>query len=356
MNQRTLFLGGAVVVAVLAGAGLGLFLTLFVPFSEEVPEDGEASGAVSVGMGDYQIPGLYFTTMTHMEGNWKDDTDRDLFLRHVKQLRWAIALFDEYGAKLTVESEKPFAKANSTWGVNILQEVIDHGHGVGTHADFGASLQDSSITLAELTANFVENKKLVDALVGVENNRGVSGGTGYGDWVLGASAAGFEYVDAVTGFGYLSMPLSARPDGWTDGYIRNVGYHDSIPPVFEDRLYPLVLADAKNLVPDDNGVITLLSGDIGELASLAEGRNSCTPDCVLDGADVQAVQDAIDEAIALRDADRLARVNMHIPLTLLKPEHEDVLRALLRMMQDYVDAGEATWTTQGGSYDAFLGK
>ena len=55
---------------------------------------------------------FYFTTMTHMEGNFKDDRDEDLFDRHVEQIRWAMDLFDEYGAKLTIESEQSFAKAN----------------------------------------------------------------------------------------------------------------------------------------------------------------------------------------------------------------------------------------------------
>ena len=82
---------------------------------------------------------LYFTTMTHMEEDFKDDTDQGLFDRHVTNMRWAMDLFDEYGAKLTFESDQPFAKANSIWGVNVLKEAVDRGHGAGTHAGFGAT-------------------------------------------------------------------------------------------------------------------------------------------------------------------------------------------------------------------------
>lgn len=370
MNQRKLLIGSALGVAALAGVGMGAFLASLADTGDNNPQiSGQKPSSLQSTSGEEtplenpvssvganQKSGLYITTMTHMEGNFADDTVEALFLRHVDQIRWAMDLFDEYGAKLTIESEQSFAIANTKWDVNILQEVVDRDHGVGTHADFGASLREKNVSLEELTQNFIENKALVDALVGAENNRGVSGGTSYADWVLGASVAGFEYMDGVTGFGYLSMSADARPDGWTDEYIRSVGYHDPIPLEFADRLYPLPLANAEDLVPDEDPAIVIMGGDIGELASLAEGRNNCFPDCVFDDADVQAVADSIEEAMALRDDDRMARINMHIPLTLLKEENEATLRKLLSIIQDYVDAGELTWATQGESYDAFVGE
>lgn len=336
-HQRLFFMGvfGAVFVALVSVLASWMF------FAQQEQRDGEGQGK------------LFFTTMTHMESNFRDDVDEDLFLRHVDQLRYAMDLFDEYGAKLTIESEAPFARANTTWGVNVLQEVIDRGHGVGTHADFGASPMDRDMTLAEMTQRFVENKDLVDALVGSENNRGVSGGTGYPDWVLAASGAGFQYMDAVTGFGYLAMPLAARPEGWTDAYIRSVGYHDPIPVDFVDRLFPLPLANAKDLVADEDPAIVLLGGDIGELASLSEGRNACFPDCVFDEDDVAVVKSSLDEALALQAAGSVARVNMHIPLSLLVPENEPALRSLLGLVQAYVADDKVLFATQGESFDAY---
>ena len=290
--------------------------------------------------------------MTHMEEDFKDDTDKGLFDRHVANMRWAMDLFDEYGAKLTFESDQPFAKANTIWGVNVLKEAVDRGHGVGTHAGFGAT-RGVTLTVAELTEKFRENKSLVDALVGASNNRGVSGGTGQTDWVLGASAAGFGYIDAVTGFGYLSMPVSARPDGWTNQYITKTAYHDAIPPEFADRLYPLLLRDAKDLVADADGVLTMMGGDIGELSSLGDGRAGCFPNCVLDSADVSAVLDAIKEADSIRDRSRMARVNMHIPMILLDKKNETLLRQMLSEIKAYADKGTVTWATQLGSYEGY---
>lgn len=300
-----------------------------------------------------EVAPFYITSMTHMEGNFIDDKNETVFLKHVDQMRYAMNLFDEYGAKLTFESEQSFAKANTLWGLNILQEVVDAGHGVGTHADFGANPK-KTLSLKELTTLFSENKTLVDDLVGAENNRGVSGGTGPTDWVLAASAAGFGYIDAVTGFGYLSMDLSERPEGWTDEYIRNVAYHDSIPVDFEDRIYPMWLKDASDLVPDEDGVLVVMNGDVGELASLAEDRKTCNPDCVFTEEDITAFTDAIDEALALRDTSKVTRLNLHIPLTLLKPENESLLRAFLAAIQSYVEDGSVQWATQLEAYEGTL--
>ncbi len=291
------------------------------------------------------------TTMTHMEGNFKDDVDQNLFTKHVSDMRWAMELFDEYGAKLTFESEQSFAKANINWDVNILQEVIDNGHGVGTHGDFGAA---KTTTIESLTADFIENKGLIDGLVGAENNQGVSGGTGPADWILGAAAAGFSYYDAVTGFGYLSMPLDARPDGWTNSYIAQTAYHDPIPPNLRDRMYPIPLKDAKDFVADSEPVIVVMGGDIGELSSLAEGRSTCTPDCALDASDITVITNSIDQILAERDTSRFAKINFHIPLNLLQEKNETLLRSMLYEIKAYTDTESLSWDTQLGAYEQYV--
>ncbi len=295
---------------------------------------------------------FYITTMTHMEGSWVDDKVEKVFLKHVGMVRYAMDLFDEYNAKLTFESGMPFAKANENWGVNIMKEVLERGHGVGTHADFG--IGNENITLEELTADFVEGKSLVDKLVGSENNRGVSAGSSYADWVIAASNAGFEFIDAITALGYLSMDMDKRPEGWTDQYIRRVLYHDPIPVNLADRIYPIPLKDATDFLPDENPVLVNMNGDLGELASLAEDRKNCNPDCVFDEEDIKAYMKMLDEALAIRDPNRVARVNIHIPLILLDPANETLLRELLSEIQKYVDEGKVQWATQVESYEGFV--
>jgi hypothetical protein len=344
----------ALLIGVIAIVGLAVFMftTSLPPVTpSETTPSSQSPNSSSAPTRD-NAP-LYITTMTHMEGSFPDDKVEKIFQSHVEDIRWAMELFDEYGAKLTIESEQPFAKANKTWDLNIMKEVVDSGHGVGTHADFGASLKEK-LTLAELTERFKTNKKLVDDLVGAENNIGVSGGTGPTDWVLAASAAGFEYMDAVTGFGYLSMAQNKRESGWTDTFIRSTGYHDPIPPNFAERIYPLTLKDATDLVADENGIIAVMGGDLGELSSLAEGRNNCFPDCALNQSDIDEIEEAIIEADEIRDRSKFAKLNMHIPLALLTKENETILRTMLAMIQSYADDGVVVWGTQKEAYEAFV--
>lgn len=293
---------------------------------------------------------LFISTMTHMEGKFTDDVDQDVFNKHVTDLRYAMDLYDEYGAKMTVESEQSFAKANTKWGLNFLQEIIDRGHGVGTHADFGAQ---SAIPLGKYVMRFADNKALIDNLVGEENNRGVSGGFGPGDWVTAASRAGFDYMDGVTGFAYLSMPLTARPDDWTDEYIRATAYHDPIPPALEDRMYFFELADSSDLVPDENGMLTISGGELGELQSLGEGRNNCVPNCTLDESDIEVAVDAIEQAIASRDTSRVAKINMHIPPSVFVEANEELLRSFFEAIAPFVERGELQWATQREAYEYY---
>lgn len=293
---------------------------------------------------------MYFTTMTHMEGDFKDDVDEGLFDKHVAAIRYAMDLFDEYGAKLTIESGLTFSKANANWNENILKEVLSRGHGVGTHADFGAVKKAVSPTLYQ--KQFEESKALVDALVGAENNIGVSGGQGPGDWVLAASAAGFKFMDGVVGFAYLSMPLSERPEGYTDAAIWSTYYHDPAPVDLEQRTHPFWLKNAKDFTEDTDGVLLVNGGDVGELASIADGRQNCNPNCTLTQADVDALKADIDAALATHDGSRVGKINVHVPVALLDKKNETVLRSFLAMVKTYVDAGKLTFGTQKDVYDA----
>ncbi len=291
------------------------------------------------------------TTMTHMEGDFKDDQNQNIFNKRVENMRWAMDLFDEYGAKLTFETEKSFATANTKWGLNILKEVISRGHGVGSHADFGAK---PGTSLTDMTEQFKQLKSLIDNLVGAANNLGVSGGTGPTDWVTSAAAAGYKYRDAVTGFGYLSMPASARPSGWTNSYIVQTAYHDPIPPNLMDRIYPIPLQDAKDLVADPGAPTIMMGGDIGELASLAEGRSNCFPNCTFDSSDITIVTNSIDQIIAGRDTARFAKINIHIPMELLAPTNETLLRTMLSAIKEYTDGAKLSWDTQLGAYQQYI--
>lgn len=297
---------------------------------------------------------LYLTTMTHMESKWEDDTDQTVFLQHVEQIRYGLGLANEYGARFTIESELPFANGARIWGVNILQEVLQLGHGVGTHSDINPQ---KSYTLDELTREFTARKTPVDALVGAENNRGTSGGGCPGDWVIAAHQAGFVYMDGVVGMHLLGVPLSARPSSlWTDEYILSVGYHQDVPVELIDRIYPILLADTKDFVPDANGVLLILSGDIGRLDYAAEGgADNCGKNnaCSLTNADADSIVDQIRYADSIRDRTRIAKLTIFLPADLFQPANEGPLRYFLQKMKDLADEGTIVWATQGQVYDAY---
>ncbi len=304
---------------------------------------------------DAVVAPFYITTMTHMEGDFIDDKNEAVFNKHVEDIRRAMNLFDEYGAKLTIESGESFAMANINWDVNFLKEVVERGHGIGTHADFGYSRDGKNLmTTAEMTAEYKELKSIIDGLAGAKNNVGTSGGIGQPDWVVAAAEAGFKFKDGLVAIAYLSMPESARPEGWTDQYIADTVYHDPIPTEFEERIYPFELKNADDLVPDEDGIITIMGGDLGELDSLGEGRAECFPRCTFSQEDIDAVAKAIVEALKIRDSGRVARINLHIPVKLFEEKNEKLLRAFLEVIKPYVDNGSVKWATQLESYKGYI--
>jgi len=304
------------------------------------------------------VPGeapMLFASMTHMEGGHKDDENQNLFLLHLEQLRYGMDLAEEYGAKLTIESEKPFALACQKWGFNVLQEVLDRGHGVGTHGDVGYG--GPTLNPRQLVRAFEERKALVDALVGAEHNRGISGGGGVTDWVLAAHEAGFKYVDGIVGMHYLSMPLENRPDAsWTDEYIRAESFHDCAPVEFAQRIYPVMLADATDFEPDEDGVVLCSTGGIGCLDGMVEAMTTgCQGGkCPFTKEDVDLVVEKILEADRIRDPSRVAKVQVYMMAPLFVPQNEEVLRYFFGELQALQDQGIIAWATQGEVYDTYV--
>lgn len=295
---------------------------------------------------------IYFTTMTHMEENFKDDKDEDLFNRHVEEIRYAIELFDEYGAKLTIETAEPFAVANKKWELNMMKEVLEAGHGVGTHCG-GLVPTDKDVPVKVYAEKFEEMKTMVDELVGAENNLGCSGGMGRSEWVIPASMAGFKFMDGITAFAYLGVDEDKRPEGYTDEAIKKTYYHDPLPEDLKERLYPFELSDSKDLEAEVDGILTVMAGDLNEIQSQSEGRSGCKPKCNFTNEDIDVIFASIDEALELRDTNRFAHLNIHIPLETFSNDNEETFRYFLEKMKEYQDAGKIKWATQLEAYEAY---
>jgi hypothetical protein len=318
-----------------------------------------ACGAPSAALPSQKTYPLYFSTMTHMEGEFKDDTDEDLFMLHVSMLRYAMDLAEEYDAILTVESEKPFAKANTLWDLNIMKEILDRGHGVSTHCDLGFSQTSKKdpLTVEELAAQMVENKSLVDELVGAENNHGCSGAGSMTDWVSAAQEAGFDYINGIVGMHLLAVPQAARPDPtWNNQYIINEGYHQNVPEDLMDRIYLMKLANADDFEADETGLV-ISNGELGPLANMEEGGESkiCgETDCPLTEEDVDTLVEAIKAVSSQQDPSRVAKLTTYLPVNLFASKNETVLRYFFSEMQKLQEAGTIQWSSQWDIVKTYL--
>ncbi len=315
---------------------------------------GGSTTGQSGGNGSGTTKPLYITTMTHMEGNFMDDRDQAIFQQHVTQMQFGMSLADEYGAKLTFESERPFARACTNWGYNALADVIARGHGVGTHCDIAPDTPTMSVDqYAQLLAM---RKIAVDELVGAENNRGFSGGGSDNDWVQGGLAAGFAYATGIVGLHYLPMPMSARPDSsWTDDFILAEGFHYNAPHDLYDRIYPRKLADAQDFVEDANGAFLLSAGDLGRLDRIEEGEQTatCGAACTMTTQDVDLLIGDIAVVIASRDVTRMGKITVYFAVDNFTATNEYVLRYFFAKVQELVESGSLVWGTQGDVLDAY---
>jgi hypothetical protein len=301
---------------------------------------------------------IFITTMTHLEGAWRYDgaMGRRKFDGDETKIRLAMSTFDAHGAKLTIESEIPFSAAALEYGSDIFAELLAAGHGVGTHCDITPNAP--RMETEAYAQEFIARKTPMDALIGVENNLGCSGGQSRSDWILGAHLAGFRYIDGPVAFGFLSMPEENRPEGWTDDYIFSERhFHANIPLELADRIHPFMMADATDMVPDEDGVVLLSSGGMGRLDGQSEAAagEDCSPMCGLDESDVVAAIAAIEDALSVHDPSRVGKLTFYFPLSNFNEAKIPHITAFLsRVDAEYIATGRLQWATQKELYEAYV--
>ena len=295
-----------------------------------------------------QFP-LYFSTMTHLEGGVPYESNEKMFNNVIVKLEGAMALASKYDAMMTIESEKPFATACVDFNRNFLAEVLAAGHGVGTHCDIGVP-KPNQTTLEEFTANGAENKGLVDALVGPENNLGCSGGGGYVDWVQGLKGAGFSYTNGAVGMSYLCMDDSSLPDGMTKQYIKVFESHAPAPFELMDRIYVRMLKDGADFKHDAEGGLVLLGGGLGR----PDAQFNNEEDKTFTMEDVDALIATVQAVDKDRDPGRFARINVHLSVEHLLPRNSKVLEYFYSSLQKLQQEGTIQWETEAGTYQAYM--
>jgi hypothetical protein len=303
---------------------------------------------------------LYFATMIHLEGDWKIENEKDFIVR-TNRLKELVDLFDKYDAKVTMESELPYVQASLKWGngKDAMNYALEKEHGTGSHCDFGTHTRDFEKELQDFTIR----KKAVDDLVSSENNWGCSGGFGPTNWIQAASDANFKYLNSTVMFSYLSAPLQNRPINpktskpFTDEEIYSTYYHDPALPM-EERIYPRMLKDSSDLEEDNDGVILLMPGTLGEFNSLYEGRKNCFPSCEVTKEDGDYIIEQINYANSFR-SDKFALMYIHFPdYTIALPPNKkqqqyEIVENWLKEMKVLQDQGKIKWVTMKEAYELY---
>jgi len=358
-SQRTVILASIVIVILLA------VITLFFFWIEEAVPQNNIDEIDTPAEEVFEKPEnqLYLTVMTHMERPFMDDQNESIFLQHVEELRYAMELADEVGAILSIESEQSFALANEIWDLNIMNEIFENGHSVQTHCDLGSSYIRTELTPTEFSVGFKENKTLVDNLIGVENNLGCSGGPGVNDWALGASIAGFKYLNGIVGGHLLAMPYENRPGTiWTDEYLESDGWHAELPEDPYERIYPIPFANARDFEADENPVIIAMPGTIGALyfAFEDDGVGELDPckkngNCEFTIEDIDATIEKILDISDHYDPERgVAKITIYIQSALYIEENEAVLKYFFSEIGKLEDRGIFNFGTHKEIYEAYI--
>ncbi len=306
---------------------------------------------------DYNVP-LYFVPMMHLESNLVVDNNI-VYERVGGQIKEILDLFDKYDAKITLESELPYSTASALYGDGMLKYALSIGMGVGTHCDILPTSMASS-------TEFYNRKIAVDEIVGESNNLGCSGGWSKGNWAQAAYDGGFSYLDGVVMYAYMGVPEKNRPISpetgkpLTDLEIKNTYYHDAAIVDFEDRMYPRIVKDTNDLNGDSNGIIVLLTGELGEISSLFEDRKNCFPDCVLTADDTNYILNTINYANSIRDRSKFAELSIHVPTSTIGSDKNGkitniaILENWLKEMQEYQKQGKIKWATMKEAYGEYV--
>lgn len=283
------------------------------------------------GMGTVQ-----FTIVLHLEG-WNDGENERGFLRHASQLREYAALFERYGAKMTLES-KEIIDGCINWNDNVLLELQERGHAVGIHADAGG---EKNATVRSIVRTLEEMKAKL-AILGIDASF-ASGVASKADWVEACRRAGIDTVSCMVAYGLWSLDPSLRPDGF-EPYQNPADGHEPYPFLLEERVQPWRMdSGADWIVPDPEGAVLLiptglsLNGASEELNGIGVLQSDFTQE------DIDAWREALPRVVAASDSHSVN--TFYAVWSFGKAVDTDLLEDWLRLIDEYVQAGSIRWST-----------
>jgi hypothetical protein len=300
----------------------------------------------NTGQGNTGAPVLYYGIMVHLEG-WDDARNRGSFEKHAELVRRYAALFETYGARLTLES-KEFTDGCIAWGDNVLKEMEDRGHGIGVHADIGGG---KDMDCAGFAPQLSERKQTLESL-GVRV-RHVSGIVSACDWVAAAADAGFQFTTGTVAYALLSLREDLRPEGFAD-CASPAACHQAYPFDLAGRMHPWRMHSGEDWILHDPGgrLVILPSG--GGLVCAAEesaSQGSYTK-CEFNAADADALSAELEKVLALVEP---GKFNMYyLSWSIGKELDDSLLEDFLSRMQSYVNTGRVQWKTLPEMYDLYV--
>lgn len=290
-------------------------------------------------------PLLYLAIMVHLEG-WDDDRDQAKFERHAQIVREYADLFEEYGAKLTLES-KELTDGSIRWGDNVLLEMEQRGHGIGVHADIGGS---RSYDCTQFKADLRKERIQLESL-GV-TVRHVSGNTSHCDWVRATIDAGYEFTTGTVAYNVMSLPIDERPEAYRDCPTPSK-CHQIFPPKLEDRLHPWRTSDGSNwLEHDPEGQLVILASDGGLQCFQEERGSGVTSGCEFNVEDIEAIKNQLDTALGLADPEHVNFI--YLSWSLGGMLDIGLMELWLQSLQPYLEDGRIAWASLPEIYDAYL--
>ncbi|MBT3318296.1 MAG: hypothetical protein HN948_05745 [Clostridia bacterium] len=280
---------------------------------------------------------LHFTVMVHLEG-WDDEGNEDGFRRHAQMLREYAALFEKYGAKLTLES-KEFTAGCLQWSDNVLLELEQRGHGIGVHADIGGNKRT---TQQEINVGILQMKQELESL-GV-SVRHISGVCSDKDWVAACLNAGFEATTGTVSYSLWSLDEQFRPDGF-EPYENPGEGHSPYPWIDALSITPWYAdSGADWIFPKDSGLLIIPSGIALTAAyeNATESGNGAGT-FVFDEKDIDIWRQKLDEVLMYTDSGVVntyyAAYSFGSPMDII------VLEQWLALIDEYVQDGRIVWST-----------
>ena len=260
------------------------------------------------------------------------DQDRATFEWYAEVLDRLASTFEAHGAKLSVQTEKNFARADVLFNRFVLRDLVSRGHGVGVQSHMGHHMRELGLTTdAQKLAYTREVKEAVAQALGMEPTN-LGGGFEMDNVCLLGAVRGGLWFTSMTAVEKPYHQRTGKAPAWLHPWI--------LPPT-----QMIDLSDPRWLAHDDSGGLVYIPGWFWNSGDFEV-------DCRSGGDCFRAATESLMRALSSVD-ERFVNVwwaSSHLYQTgASEDEVRRVLQAYDRWMSDVVDPlvadGRVVWMT-----------